>query len=84
MELSAPHLDGGITLVPARTGRTDRSEMTFREAALIRLIVDAFPGSFVTAYRPGPRTPAEEAGVTEDEYAAEMAVGTGTEEDPLS
>ncbi len=84
VELSAPHLDGGITLVSARTGRTDRSEMTFREAALIRLIVDAFPGSFVTAYRPGPRTTAEEAGVTEDECAAEMAVATGTEEDPLS
>lgn len=53
VELSAPHLAGGVTLVPARTGRTDRSEMTFREAAVIRLIVDAFPGAHVTAYRPG-------------------------------
>jgi len=53
VELSAPHLDGGVTLVPARTGRTDRSEITFREAALIRLLVDAFPGCHVTAYRPG-------------------------------
>lgn len=53
VELSAPHLDGGITLVSARTGRTDRSEMTFREAAVLRLIVDAFPGAHVTAYRAG-------------------------------
>jgi hypothetical protein len=51
VELAAPHLDGGITLVPARTGRADRSELTFREAATIRLLVDAFPGCHVTAYR---------------------------------
>jgi hypothetical protein len=51
IELEAPHLHGGITLVPARTGRVDRSELTFREAAAIRLIVDAFPGAHVTAYR---------------------------------
>ena len=54
VELSAPHLDGGITLVPARTGRKDRSEITFRECAVIRLLVDAFPGCHVTAYRGGP------------------------------
>ena len=53
VELAAPHLDGGITLVPARTGRTDRSEMTFREASVLRQIVDCFPGAHVTAYRPG-------------------------------
>jgi hypothetical protein len=54
VELAAPHLAGTITLVPARTGRLDRAELTFREAAAIRLIVDAFPGAHVTAYRPGP------------------------------
>ena len=53
--LEAPYLDGAITLVPARTGRTDRSELTFREAATLRLIVDAFPGAHVTAYRTGAR-----------------------------
>ena len=68
VELSAPHLDGGVTLVPARTGRSDRSEMTFREAATIRLIVDAFPGAHVVAHRAGP--------------APEMA--TTDNEDPLS
>lgn len=51
VELSAPHLDGGVTLVPARTGRTDRSELTFREAATVRMLVDAFPGCHVVAYR---------------------------------
>jgi len=152
VELSAPHLDGGVTLVPARTGRTDRSEVTFREAAVLRQIVDCFPGAHVTAYRHGvvgvipesslvrrnglalidaldrpfddyplngtrcsacgepqrttpsglscihghggakpmARTPAEQAGVSEEAYAAEMAIGTGStddptlEEDPLS
>ncbi len=144
VELSAPHLDGGITLVPARTGRTDRSELTFRECATIRMIVDAFPGAHVTAYRHGvvgvipesslvrrngralvdsldrpfddcpltgtrcsdcgspqrmtpsgtscihghggaepmARTPAEQAGVSEEAYAAEMAIGTGSADDP--
>jgi hypothetical protein len=84
VELSAPHLDGGVTLVPARTGRSDRSEITFREAATIRLIVDCFPGAHVTAYRSGVRgpTPAEEAGVSEEAYAAEMAIGTGGPLDP--
>ena len=131
VELSAPHLDGGITLVPKRTGRTDRSEITFREAATIRMIVDCFPGAHVTAYRSNGRvftesldrpfeeyplsgtqcsvcgelqrstvgglscvhghggaeprtfkTPAEQAGVTEQAYAAEMAIGTGSKDDP--
>jgi hypothetical protein len=157
VELSAPHLDGGVTIVPVRTGRTDRSEITWREVATVRLVVDAFPGAHVVAYRAGvvgvtpesslvPRngrplidlldrpfddcplagthcsvcgspqrrtsgglscihghggaepmlgealrsTPAEEAGVSEAAYAAEMAIGTGgpddptLEEDPLS
>jgi hypothetical protein len=84
VELSAPHLDGGITLVPKRTGRMDRSEITFREAATIRLIVDAFPGAHVVAYRAGPQTAAEQAGVTEEAYAAEMAVGTGGPDDPTA
>jgi hypothetical protein len=52
--LEAPHLGGGVTLVPARTGRTDRSEITFREAAILRLIVDCFPGSHIVGYRSGP------------------------------
>lgn len=66
VELSAPHLNGGITLVPARTGRTDRSEMTFREAATIRLIVDCFPGAHVTAYRAGCRETQPEEPLEED------------------
>ncbi|HKM52110.1 MAG TPA: hypothetical protein VJY33_01805 [Isosphaeraceae bacterium] len=70
VELSAPHLDGGVTLVPARTGRTDRSEMTFREAATIRLIVDAFPGAHVVAYRAGSMP--------------EVATVATDDEDPLS
>jgi hypothetical protein len=51
VELTAPYLAGTITLVPARTGRVDRNELSYREAAVIRLLVDAFPGSHVTAYR---------------------------------
>jgi hypothetical protein len=70
VELSAPHLDGGVTLVPARTGRSDRSEMTFREAATIRLIVDAFPGAHVVAYRAGSMP--------------EVATVATDDEDPLS
>jgi hypothetical protein len=52
VELSAPYLaDGFLAIVAARTGRTDRPEITFREAATLRLIVDAFPGSYVTSYK---------------------------------
>ena len=68
VELSAPHLDGGITLVPARTGRTDRSELTFRECAVIRLLVDAFPGSHVTAYRSNGRVFTESLDRPFEEY----------------
>ena len=71
VELSAPHLDGGITLVPARTGRTDRSEMTFREAAVLRQIVDCFPGAHVTAYRAG------------DPGLLERSTGIGLLHDPM-
>jgi hypothetical protein len=73
VELSAPHLDGGITLVPARTGRSDRSELTFREASVLRMLVDCFPGAHVTAYRAkvaarttGPRADAFGGGVSMD------------------
>lgn len=53
VELEAVHLGGTITLVAARTGRTDRTELTFREAAVLRLLVDAFPGAHVVGYRHG-------------------------------
>lgn len=53
VELSAPYLgDGGfLAIVHTRTGRTDRDEITFREAAVLRLIVDAFPGAHVVGYK---------------------------------
>lgn len=57
VELSAPYLDGGrLALVSERTGRLDRAEITFREAATVRLIVDAFPGAHVVGYKSAPRT----------------------------
>jgi hypothetical protein len=54
VELLAPHLERTVTLVPSRTGRTDRFELTFREAAVLRMIVDCFPGSCVVGYRSVP------------------------------
>lgn len=57
VELSAPYLaDGFLAIVAVRTGRTDRPEITFREAATLRLIVDAFPGSHVVGYKAAPGT----------------------------
>ncbi len=47
--LAAKPLNRDVWLVPARTGRSDRFELTFREAATLRLITDAFPGARVTA-----------------------------------
>ena len=57
VELEASYLAEGrrLALVPARTGRTDRDEMTFREAAVVRLIVDAFPGAHVVGYTSAPQ-----------------------------
>lgn len=40
-----------IVLVPTRTGREDRHELTFGEAATLRMIVDCFPGAVVVGYR---------------------------------
>jgi hypothetical protein len=52
VELSAPYLGEKrrLAIVPSRTGRGDRDEITFREAATLRLIVDAFPGAHVVGY----------------------------------
>lgn len=36
---------GTIALVPKTTGRLDRTELTFEDAATLRTLVDAFPGS---------------------------------------
>jgi hypothetical protein len=73
VDLLAPHLERTVTLVPSRTGRTDRYELTFREAAVLRMVVDCFPGAHVVGYR--RFTPAEEAGISEAQYVAETAVG---------
>jgi hypothetical protein len=62
VELSAPHLERTVTLVPSRTGRTDRFELTFREAAVLRMIVDCFPGSCVVGYRWAGQEPGEPVG----------------------
>jgi len=51
VDLFAPDLAGAVTLVPARTGRRDRMELTFREAAVLRMIVDCFPGAHVVGFR---------------------------------
>lgn len=47
IKLSAKNLPD-TWIVAKKTGRTDRFELTFRELATIRLLVDAFPGSKVT------------------------------------
>ena len=41
-------LNREVWLVAKKTGSADRFEMTFREAATLRLIVDSFPGVRVT------------------------------------
>lgn len=68
VDLAAPYLPGLVTLVPARTGRTDRNELSFREAAVLRMVVDAFPGAHVVGYRtaadnPRPTAPDEVLGM---------------------
>lgn len=40
-----------VTLVAARTGRTDRGEVTFQEAATLRVIADCFPGANIVMQR---------------------------------
>ena len=76
VELEASYLAEGrrLALVPARTGRTDRDEMTFREAATVRLIVDAFPGAHVVGYTAAPQ----------NNSVARATNETITEEDPLT
>jgi hypothetical protein len=61
VDLASSSMGIAITLVPARTGRTDRNELTYREGAVIRMIVDCFPGSCLVGYRPAPQP--EDAGV---------------------
>ncbi len=46
--LYSEELGGSVTLVSAPTNQ-DRLEMTFRDAATLRLLVDAFPGARVIA-----------------------------------
>jgi hypothetical protein len=48
LKLSAKNLPD-TWIVAKKTGRIDRFELTFRELATIRLLVDAFPGCKVTA-----------------------------------
>lgn len=47
MKLASPELGRDVWLVPAATGREDRLEVTFRDAATLRLLVDSFPGARV-------------------------------------
>jgi len=54
VELEAPHLGGVIALVAARTGRMDRSEITFRECDALRMLLECFPGAHVVGYQPRP------------------------------
>jgi|HubBroStandDraft_1064217.scaffolds.fasta_scaffold59212_2 hypothetical protein len=54
VEVDAPF--GKITLVPSRTGRADRVEVTFRESAVIRMLVDSFRGAHVVGFRSGDPT----------------------------
>jgi hypothetical protein len=60
IEMAVPYLPEGraLTLVPTRTGRTDRDEITYREAATLRLLVDAFPGAHVVGWTAAPVGPA--------------------------
>lgn len=53
VHLVSPHL-GDVYLVAKLTGQ-DRFEMTFEDAATLRLIVDAFPGAQVVELRRAPR-----------------------------
>jgi hypothetical protein len=62
IELDAKELEGGpVVLVPRLTGRKDRREITFKDAATLRLLVDSFPGARVTAIRTA-REVADDAG----------------------
>jgi len=51
VEVRSPHFEHTVTLVPKLTGRTDRCELTFRQGAVLRMIVDCFEGSCVVGYR---------------------------------
>lgn len=54
-------LNREVWLVPKKTGNPERFEMTFKEAATLRLIVDSFPGvrvtQLVTASEAAQRSP---------------------------
>lgn len=58
-----------IVLVPRRTGQPRRFELTFREAATLRLIVDAFPGARLVKLAPAA------IDTTSDEALAAMGEG---------
>lgn len=51
---------GTIALVPKPTGRLDRTELTFEEAATLRTLVDAFPGSRIIGIRSAAQRDAED------------------------
>lgn len=51
LELSAEGLPEHVWLVPSRTTEP-RTELTFREAATLRLLVDAFPGARIVGLSP--------------------------------
>jgi hypothetical protein len=57
VDLASSTLGIAVTLVPARTGRTDRHELTYREGAVIRMIVDCFPGSCLVGFRAAGEPP---------------------------
>jgi hypothetical protein len=47
-----------LTLVPEYTTQ-DRNEVSFKDAATIRMLVDAFPGARVVQYKAPPRSKPE-------------------------
>lgn len=76
LTLEAGYLGGQVTLVPARTGRTDRVECTWRESSVIRMIVDAFPGARVVGFRNG-------TGGVEPNSGTPLGAPPGTPHDPI-
>jgi len=62
VELSTPGLrvepSWPIVLVPRHTGKPERHELTFREAATLRMIVDCLPGAQVVGWRASGKTDA--------------------------
>lgn len=65
-----------IVLVPRRTGKPRRFELTFREAATLRLIVDAFPGARLVKL-----TKADDPETTPEGYVNNCALRNGADEE---